>query len=624
MKKYLLICFLLFFLFGTLPLLAQDSANVTFQINMRVKILEGYFTPASEVVTVPGDFDNWLNEPPANDTKTLSDPDGDSIYTKIIRMPANLTYNYKYAVGLTWGKDESTGNRSFTLGATDTTLPVVYFNNDEIVTPPVLDSINVTFQVNMKVKIKESFFNPDSDVVTLPGGFDNWLNEPPANDTKQMSDPDVDSIYTKTIRMPASTTYEYKYCIGLTWSGKEESANRSFAGGISDTTLPVIYYMDDSVVTLVGNGNIMFQVNMSVMTEVGIYNPNTDTVHIRGSFNGWSSSDPTKSHLNQDFIDPNLWFLDVPFTNVGINETQYYKYFVILQTPGLWTDGYERPSSRGGGNREVAFLAQPNQLAPDAYFDDIHPDWVIETSKNLQANFRVDMRPAMDPIQQAIPFNPLQDTLYWISEQPTFVRTQNWADSDTLKVLMLTDPNHDSIYTGTLSIATPSFNSFMYRYAYKAADGTWYFEPSGFSAFAYRVRYIGQDVARSFPVNPWTFPVDTWTNKEIKPDQESDPYTSLNGVRDEHLTATEYQLYQNYPNPFNPSTTIRFSIVNKSPVMLKVYNLLGQEVTTLVDEVLNPGVYKINFDGSKLASGLYFYRITANNFTLTKKMMFVK
>jgi hypothetical protein len=107
-------------------------------------------------------------------------------------------------------------------------------------------------------------------------------------------------------------------------------------------------------------------------------------------------------------------------------------------------------------------------------------------------------------------------------------------------------------------------------------------------------------------------------------DQDTDPYTSYNGVRDEHLIATEYQLYQNYPNPFNPNTTIRFSIINKGPVSLKIYNLLGQEIITLVDEVLNPGTYKVNFDGAKLASGMYFYRIAANNYNATKKMMFVK
>jgi hypothetical protein len=96
------------------------------------------------------------------------------------------------------------------------------------------------------------------------------------------------------------------------------------------------------------------------------------------------------------------------------------------------------------------------------------------------------------------------------------------------------------------------------------------------------------------------------------------------GVDEEDLIATEYRLYQNYPNPFNPNTMIRFSIPNKGHVSLKVHNILGIEVATLVDEDLNPGTYKVSFDGSKFASGLYFYRITSNNYTATMKMLFVK
>jgi hypothetical protein len=96
------------------------------------------------------------------------------------------------------------------------------------------------------------------------------------------------------------------------------------------------------------------------------------------------------------------------------------------------------------------------------------------------------------------------------------------------------------------------------------------------------------------------------------------------GVVDAKLIVTEYQLYQNYPNPFNPNTMIRFSIPNKGHVLLKIHNILGVEVAALVDEVLNPGTYKISFDGSKFASGLYFCRITSNNYTATMKMLFVK
>lgn len=88
---------------------------------------------------------------------------------------------------------------------------------------------------------------------------------------------------------------------------------------------------------------------------------------------------------------------------------------------------------------------------------------------------------------------------------------------------------------------------------------------------------------------------------------------------------SEFKLGQNYPNPFNPTTTINFSIPVSSIVTLKVYDPAGREVSTLVDEHKNAGNYEVNFTaGSGLNSGVYFYRITSENFTLTKKLMLIK
>ncbi len=86
----------------------------------------------------------------------------------------------------------------------------------------------------------------------------------------------------------------------------------------------------------------------------------------------------------------------------------------------------------------------------------------------------------------------------------------------------------------------------------------------------------------------------------------------------------DYVLYQNYPNPFNPMTTIQYSISKKSIVSLKVYDLLGTEVATLVQEEKNRGVYSVNFEGFGMSSGVYFYRLQADEFVQTKKMLYLK
>jgi len=99
------------------------------------------------------------------------------------------------------------------------------------------------------------------------------------------------------------------------------------------------------------------------------------------------------------------------------------------------------------------------------------------------------------------------------------------------------------------------------------------------------------------------------------------------------IVPSKYSLSQNYPNPFNPTSIIRFQIPNSENgklktengiVSLKVFDIIGKEVVTLVNEKLSPGVYEVTFDGGKLASGTYFYRLTTNGFSETKKMLMIK
>jgi len=86
----------------------------------------------------------------------------------------------------------------------------------------------------------------------------------------------------------------------------------------------------------------------------------------------------------------------------------------------------------------------------------------------------------------------------------------------------------------------------------------------------------------------------------------------------------QFSLHQNYPNPFNPSTTIQYELPKAVLVTLKVFNALGQEVATLVDENKPAGVYTARFDAGALGSGVYFYKLTAGNFVETRKMIMLK
>jgi hypothetical protein len=100
------------------------------------------------------------------------------------------------------------------------------------------------------------------------------------------------------------------------------------------------------------------------------------------------------------------------------------------------------------------------------------------------------------------------------------------------------------------------------------------------------------------------------------------------GVTDEPLIADDYRLAQNYPNPFNPATVITYQVPvvsrQSSVVSLKVYDLLGREVATLVNEAKQPGTYQVRFDGSRLTSGVYVYRLSTGSVQETRRMVLVK
>ena len=105
-------------------------------------------------------------------------------------------------------------------------------------------------------------------------------------------------------------------------------------------------------------------------------------------------------------------------------------------------------------------------------------------------------------------------------------------------------------------------------------------------------------------------------------------YMNSTGVSEINQISTaipeRFKLYQNYPNPFNPGTVIRYSLLENRLTSLKVFDALGKEVMTLVDQKQDPGSYEIEFNGNALPSGVYFYKLTSGDFTETRKMFLVK
>lgn len=115
-----------------------------------------------------------------------------------------------------------------------------------------------------------------------------------------------------------------------------------------------------------------------------------------------------------------------------------------------------------------------------------------------------------------------------------------------------------------------------------------------------------------------------YSNSPTSPDSVLLLLDMVTSVSDHFTNYANYLLEQNYPNPFNPSTTISYEIPERSFVTIKIYNVLGNEIVTLVNEEKLKGSYEIEFNGTGLPSGIYFYRLHAGNFVRTKKMVLLK
>ncbi len=629
MKKYLLLMWVFLF-FGFTSLQAQ--INVTFKVDMSRWQQIGKFNPSVDEVKCVGDVspNGW---DPANNTgmtRTGGTGADSSVYYITYVLNPSTAYSYKYAIGSDWNRDEKDlggdGNRHFVAGTNDTTLATVWFDN-------ISGSFkHVTFKVDMSLPIKQGTVTPGVTNVYIAGSFTDWQN-----DARLMTASSTDSTYSYTTVVPTDSVrsgdnvqFKFVYSAGAAKDGTWESvANRTFFVPEKDSSKFSAFWNDVNPNITLGSGTVTFQVDMSVMSEIGIFDPARDSVEVRGGFNGWGDSNPDNSRLNQNPVLVDQWYLDVPFNNVEVGGKNDFKFYVINKgtspTDKLWTDGYERPVQMGGNNWNFLFPGKDTTV--EKMYDGVQTDWVIPVNTNLQVKFSVDMTDAMDGTKQAIPFNPASDTLYWICEEPAFTRSQEWVDSDHMKVLNLLREGSTNIWSGTLNVKDPAFNAFEYRYGW-VKSGTWTLEPDGLGTTnTYRHRFVGQNAARTFPINPWIMPTDKWTNNAVKTDFEVDPYTSYTnatGLKNESVQPVTYSLSQNYPNPFNPSTNIKFSIEKSGFVTLKVYNILGQEVATLLNKELTVGSYTYTFDASKLSSGIYLYSVQSGNFTQTKKMILMK
>jgi hypothetical protein len=510
---------------------------------------------------------------------------------------------------------EAGNNRSLILPTTDTTLALTFYRQSggDTGAPPYTpsDSIDVWFRVHMG---SEANFNAGSDIVGVRGSqFPlDW------GQTYQLSREGTSKFYSGVIRFSNSVrgsvvSYKFVYGTGPNW---EEGSDRTVTLG-NDTTLHWKTFSNKPILSNIVSGQILASVNVRAYELLGIFNQAAgDSMQMRGPFNGWGGGPADKMKMLQESPGSSVWYLPLPYT--GAPEEQFpYKFYIDFEDPASrgyedWW-GWELPATVGGGNRSAIFAGTNDQTLPTWSYNDLPTRGIIPTGDTVEVTFTIDMRPAF---RATVPFNPSQDTVRLVLPDPTFAKLQGRTPG-TQSNLIYSDPDNDSIYTLKWKVKGPSPYFIMYqvRYGNNPEEG------GGFDEGRYRTRYIRPNPDGSYP-RTYTLTADVYTQNPPLP-IETPPLVTSVPSRQATVPAS-FALAQNFPNPFNPTTTIQFSLPAETFVTIKVYNIVGQTVATVLHDKRPAGTHAVAFDASHLPSGVYFYQINAGSFVQTKKMVVLK
>jgi hypothetical protein len=504
----------------------------------------------------------------------------------------------------------------------------------------------VTFQADMRDILDSAAFVPGTDYLTIPGSFNGWDT---AADT--LKDADEDSIYTKTLTLvPGDYSFKFHLYASRINGGYENLANNREITVSKDSVLeakvPQFEYSDLSN-AIFGDIELNFRVNMAVQTLNGNFDPNKDHVVVAGDMNGWNTTADTLTLSRVDDV-----YEGVVKLNQAIPAKFSYKY--VIKPFDESGDVYESID-----NRALEVKAEDYDSKADAYivndkkgaayyFSDISFDDVFQSETNVV--FKVDMRPAFYLLADSLALPADVQTgsdadstfKFVIGNGPLFTDNGSWETwgpslGDAAKYVFNDEGKNgdevagDSVFTQTFTYSAGDPKKGQFKFGVNGADN------ENISGNNHSV-VIGSDnqvsvIFGAIPLSDGTVNDDLY-DPYIKVTTEGPVVVRRGGTNDDDVVVPnekepisspqEFSLSQNYPNPFNPSTNINFTLATASKVKLTVYNILGQQVAQLVNGKLTAGLHTVRFDASKLASGMYLYRIEAGTFTKNMKMMLIK
>lgn len=586
-----------------------------------------------------------------NDNTTLKPANIGGDYWQIsFQIPDNAELQFKFYNQLAEdhliGGWEEGGNHVLAAGTGDTTLTLHFFEKGDDKPydwrPYEMkeDSVAVWFRVYMNTESAVAAgYDPAASQIAVRGDALGGLSPLDWGANKvilsQESSSDAQPgyhLFSGVAYYPtaaAGMTQPYKFIIGN--EGWESSiSDRTFTVPDHDTTLHWVYFDNSKPVTSQPvSHNVIFSVDLTPLEEIGIFSrARGDTLQVRGAFNGWGCSNLDLCLLQR--IEENFFEGIMPLTLVPGTEVAY-KYFIDFNNEPFIQEfgkeppsGWEEPITTTGSDRIFVFAdGTGDQFLGDQRFNDIFEGNIIPAGNDIAITFSVDMTPALN--NDADPFDPAGgDSVFVTFGDPIWRFTQDLEETDHMRSL-LTDDDADGIYTGTITISGPTYSGIQYQYTYGQGNEL-FTEPGqglGSEPGRRRTRFVVPNSDGSWPT-AWAFPQETFEPEQTALPFEENPALATGIETVEGEVPTRISLSQNFPNPFNPSTTFEYTLDRTMEVKVRVYDVLGRVVATLVDGVQPAATYRVTFDAGDLASGLYLYRLETPNQVITRRMVLLK
>jgi Secretion system C-terminal sorting domain len=475
-------------------------------------------------------------------------------------------------------------------------------------------SITVSFSVNMNVQITNGNFDPAAgDSVVIRGSFQTEAGDP-GGDWQgvmfNMTDGDADGIYDLDVVFPDTSdgkSFAFKFVI-MPGDGWESTPDRPFTVTAPSVVLPTVYFNNDEGTNPSNTFN--FTADISGILGIGAggaFDGDQDSLLVMGlDWNGGVNVSGDRKMV----VDPfNAGIYRATLSVEATSDSTSWKFKAFPDarfSNGGWETGSDRFATYGPDGSVIDLPTIVPRIFP--IFDTLAND--------INVTFNVDMS---NPVNQ---YNDKQvdpSTLEFVGMRGGASFLGDWSSGCWCPTDTIGNPP-------TMYVLTDMGNN-MYSRTVFIPGGT---EGGGVFEYKYAMMYPGADT-----VNGGSSPLDNEGGFGVNHNfvLADGPDIVLNNFFGDFTTSVEkledyiptrFELEQNYPNPFNPSTKIRYTVTEAGLVTLKVYNLLGQEVATLLNEEQTSGVYEATFNAEQFSSGIYFYTLTAGSFTATKKMILMK